>query len=90
MFLNETMHPEALGLFDAMLVAERNYDNGEDSSFYGPLVMWWKAGSHSDLFVADLYARMEEGLSGWRGMNQGQRISKLSRMLHETSRVVLH
>lgn len=74
MFLNETIHPEANGLFSALAVGPDNYD---------VLVRWQQEHLLTDNQAAELYAFIEDSFNARpiHTISKPQAVSMLSRCL---------
>lgn len=86
-FINETQHPKAQALFSVLRRAA-NYDAAGVPDFYQPLVEFKQDNDLTDEKAADLYARVEEGLSGrFHDLPQVDLTTKLSLFLWQNDRV---
>ena len=87
MFLNETLHPKAEGLYKHLcLCAVR--DESDNPDWYAPLVNYRQAQGWSDEKAADLYARIEEGFTGFNNAGSSNLVTQLSEFLWANDKAV--
>lgn len=78
-FTNETMHPEAYPLTEAVLAG----GVGPDAPFYWPLQEWQQAQGMGDAATADLYSLIAESFEkvAIHSINRDRMVSMMSRVL---------
>jgi len=87
MFLNETMHPKAQALYNTMCLCAVRDDAG-NPDFYVPLENFRKAQGWSDEKAADLYARIEEGFTGFYTDGTTALVTALSKFMWANDKAV--
>lgn len=87
MFPNETQHPKAESLYRHLCLCAVRDETGQ-ADWYTPLISWRKAQAMTDEKAADLYARIEEGLTGFYKDGSTAIVTALSKFLWANDKAV--